>query len=455
MIYSIIQKSQLEGALRLDAEYYQPEYLNLISKIKSQKSKLLKEFAEKVFSGPFGSTLKSESYQSKGIPFIRIGDISDVFISRENLVYISESENKRIFSTHLNPGDIVFSKIGTIGRLSVISEDLGQVNISENNIGIRFSKLSPQEKVGLLFFLLSKYGQLQILRSASGNIQQKLNVADIESVKVSIFSTQFQQELWNSYEKITKLRKQGESLYFQAENLLLGELGLTDFKEENELFSIVKLSDVKSAKRMDAEYFQPKYNKLISRIKNQNAKLLPDIIENVPARFNPQNQPEKSFKYVELANINSSIGVIDGFSEVTGRETPSRAKRVLKAGDVIVSSVEGSLGKVALVNKGQDGYLASTGFFQFRSKEILPEVLLVLAKSLIFQVQLEKQCAGTILTAVPKEAIKNVLAPILPKSIQQKIADLVQKSHEARKQAKELLEEAKTKVEETIGKKSD
>lgn len=67
-----------------------------------------------------------------------------------------------------------------------------------------------------------------------------------------------------------------------------------------------------------------------------------------------------------------------------GKEAPSRARRVLKTGDVIVSSVEGSLGKVAFVDSAQDGYLASTGFFQFRSKEILPEALLMLAKSIVF-----------------------------------------------------------------------
>lgn len=31
--YSIIQKSQLEGGLRLDAEYYQPEYLEITKSI--------------------------------------------------------------------------------------------------------------------------------------------------------------------------------------------------------------------------------------------------------------------------------------------------------------------------------------------------------------------------------------------------------------------------------------
>jgi type I restriction enzyme S subunit len=71
-------------------------------------------------------------------------------------------------------------------------------------------------------------------------------------------------------------------------------------------------------------------------------------------------------------------------------------------------------------------------------KRILPEALLVLAKSPILQIQLEKQCAGTILTAVPKERIKNIVIPVLNKSTQQKIADLVYQSHQARKKVKEL-----------------
>src|SRR5216683_3124260 len=99
---------------------------------------------------------------------------------------------------------------------------------------------------------------------------------------------------------------------------------------------------------------------------SQNAKLFAEAVENVPARFNPR--PDETYKYVELVNINSSIGIIDGYNEVLGKEAPSRAKRILKSKDVIVSSVEGSLEKVALAENDQGGYLASTGFFQFRSE---------------------------------------------------------------------------------------
>ena len=69
--------------------------------------------------------------------------------------------------------------------------------------------------------------------------------------------------------------------------------------------------------------------------------------------------------------------------------------------------------------------------------------------------QLQKRCAGTILMAVPSETLENILIPVVTKPVQQKIAELVRKSHEARKKSKELLEEAKRKVEAMIEKAGD
>ena len=173
---------------------------------------------------------------------------------------------------------------------------------------------------------------------------------------------------------------------------------------------------------MDAEYFQPAYDEVIEKIKqypNGFSKLLKHV-ENIKPNFDPPKYPDEDFCYVELADIDSSIGIIHSVNKVKEREAPSRARRLLKEGDVIVSSVEGSLEKVALVDKEHNGCLASTGFFQFRSLDILPEVLLIMSKTAILQLQLKKRCSGTILTAVPKESLRDIIMPLLPLSIQQK-----------------------------------
>ncbi len=175
-----------------------------------------------------------------------------------------------------------------------------------------------------------------------------------------------------------------------------------------------------------------------------------EYVENIRPNFDPTKYPDKTFSYVELADIDPSIGIIHSVSEVKGDQVPSRARIILRQNDVIVSSVEGSLEKVALVDEEHEGSLASTGFFQFRPTKILPQVLLVLSKSVVLQAQLKKECAGTILTAVPSESLKRIIIPILPPETQQKIVELIKQSHETRRKAKELLEEAKRKVEEAI-----
>ena len=235
---------------------------------------------------------------------------------------------------------------------------------------------------------MSKYGQNQIHRKVAGAVQTGIILKDLAGISIPVFNENEQAKIRqiaiNAYEN----QINSEALYSQAEDLLLKELKLEDFKPMDDLSYIVNLSDVKSNHRIDSEYFHPKYEQLISKIKN--GKMFTATVENLPSRFNPDDQPDKVFKYVELSNIESFIGIIDGYSEVLGQEAPSRARRILKSGDVIVSSVQGSLEKVALVSREQDGFLASTGFFQFRSKVILPEVLLVLARSPILQMQLER-----------------------------------------------------------------
>ena len=75
---------------------------------------------------------------------------------------------------------------------------------------------------------------------------------------------------------------------------------------------------------------------------------------------------------------------------------------------------------------------------------------MLLLNSIIGSYQLERIGTGGVQTNISYKDIKNIIIPILPKPIQQKISELVKKSHESRKKVKELLEEAKRKVEELI-----
>ena len=78
-----------------------------------------------------------------------------------------------------------------------------------------------------------------------------------------------------------------------------------------------------------------------------------------------------------------------------GKDLPTRARRIVEQGDVIVSSIEGSLSSCALITKEYDQSLCSTGFYVLRSSVLNPETLLTLFKSFPLQQLMKKGCSGT------------------------------------------------------------
>lgn len=446
MVFSIISKSQLESANRIDAEYF-------CGLVYFQNDYLL---GSEIIDFTQYGTSEDLNEENIGFPVLRLNEINNVFIDKPSK-YCNKITKQTFEKLKLNKGDVLICRTNGNPKL------VGKSGIVMENMDIAFAsylyRIKPKEELinsaTLVTYLNSQIGRSEIEKNMMISNQTNFSPAKFREIKIPKVNINIQNLINDLVNTSYQQNSLSEKLYMQAENLLLEELGLKNYKIEDDLSFIVNFSDVKSSNRIDPDYFQQKYQKLISKLQNQRSKPLSEVIDNVAAKFSPLLTPEKTFRYIELANINSSLGIIDGASEVLGIEAPSRARRVLKERDVIVSSIGGSLNKVALVDKENEGSLASTGFFQFRSKEILPEVLLVLAKSVVLQMQLEKQVAGTILAAISNESLKNIVIPILPMGTQQKIADLVRQSHEARKKSKDLLEEAKRKVEEMIEKGGD
>ncbi len=160
---------------------------------------------------------------------------------------------------------------------------------------------------------------------------------------------------------------------------------------------------------------------------------------------------ENAKHYIELANIGTN-GWIEGCTEETGKELPTRARRIVNTGDVIVSSIEGSLSSIAIIPKEFDNVICSTGFYVVNSQKINSETLFCFLKSLAGQLQLKKGCNGTILTAINKDEFSRIVIPKVKNKIQEKLKDEIHQSFEARQKSKQLFEVAKLAVEMAIEK---
>ena len=99
-------------------------------------------------------------------------------------------------------------------------------------------------------------------------------------------------------------------------------------------------------------------------------------------------------------------------------DLPTRARRKVKRGQAIVSSIEGSLQSCALITDEYDNALCSTGFYVVDSAKINPETLLVLFKSEPMQALMKQRCSGTILTAISKDEFLSMPLPLIADDVQ-------------------------------------
>jgi len=446
-VISVEKLSDAGSHHRLDAEFYQPQYFIDFSKGNWEP---IKKFLDICQYGISQAMIE----EPKGHPIFRMDDIKDCFLLDDEVKYLELPE--QIFEQFkLEINDILFNRVNAeefVGRTGIFKLK-GNYVFASYLIRLRVKPNSEILPDYLNVFLNTKFGKKQIRRFSRRAVNQaNVNAEELKNFKIAIIPLEIQKRIRRLSDDAWNKIELSKSLYTQAENLLLEKLGLKDFKPKYELSYTANLSKAFGVHRIDAEYFQPAYDELIRKIlkySNGYTQLL-SCVENIKPDFNPTSYPNNPFSYVELADIDASIGIIHSASEIKGEEAPSRARRILRKNDVIVSGVEGSLDKIALVDEEHERSLASTGFFQFRPVRIPPEVLLVLSKSIVLYAQLKKECAGTILTAVPNKSLKRILIPIIPDKIQEEIASLVQQSHEARREAKELLEEAKRIVEEVI-----
>lgn len=445
-ITNIVKLSELEGAKRLDPEFYHPEKVFSKRTLEKVGVKRIKDcfYSVRQIFDPQRHILNDTAL------VFDLSDVKSFFLSGGKIALSSEDvgSTKKMFSQN----DVLISRLRPyLEEVSFIKFN-GKIKLASTEFIVLRSKNREYYPEVLFSFLITKPVQNILLWCIAGTEHPRFHEEYLLNLKFPNFSIEIQNRIKELVNEAWKFFSNSQSLYSQAENLLLEELGLKDFKPKYELSYTANLSKACGVHRIDAEYFQPAYNEVVKKILEcpyGYAQLL-NCVENVKPDFDPLKYPDKIFSYIELADVDSSIGVINSRTEIKGEEAPSRAKRILRKNEVIVSSVEGSLEKVALVDNEYEGSLASTGFFQFRAKNILPEVLLVLSKSIAIQTQLKRECSGTILTAIPNKALKRIIVPLLPIETQQKIASLVQQSHEARKRAKELLEEAKRNVEKAI-----
>ncbi len=432
---------------RIDSEYFLKYYLSLEAKLDKININKISDFAY-VTDGIHTSIIFDDNSNinllSAKSPKNNIFDLSgNKCISKNQHI-----ENPR---TRLQKNDIIISTVGTIGNVAVVDESILPANC-DRHVGIIRIKNSNYLPYYVSTILNSKYGKFQSNRYTTGNVQPNLFLDKIRLIKIPYISNYFQITITDFVKKAISLLYEAKNKYKKAEQILIDELNI---KIENDNNINIKSfnNSFGNSGRLDAEYYLPKYEDLQKNIcKYPKKGNICSIITLQDKNITPKDN--RKYKYIELANIDNIGNVID-CTEDFGANLPTRARRIVHTGDVIISSIEGSLNKCAVITEEFDGAFCSTGFFVIKSGIFTAETLLVLFKSEVLQNLMKKGCSGTILTAISKEEFEKICIPILNDNIQQKITCYIKQSKLLYNQSKLLLEVAKKSVEIAIEQNED
>ena len=175
---------------------------------------------------------------------------------------------------------------------------------------------------------------------------------------------------------------------------------------------------------MQVEYKE----KLIGEIPNDwGVVRLGDIVEiNEESQDPTKAIPDDKFFYVDIESIEGGTGFIKTAKEIFGKDAPSRARRVIRQNDVIMSTVRPYLKAFAIVTKKYDNQICSTGFAVLScKKEILPHYLLYTLFSKAIIEQCSRIMVGGQYPALNQSQVKNLKLPLPPLPEQRRIAEIL------------------------------
>ena len=129
-------------------------------------------------TGPFGSLLHEKDYVDKGTPIITVEHLGELGIKHRNLPLVSAKDKERLKGYILNVDDIVFSRVGSVDRNSIIKPEEDGWLFSGRLLRIRTDSRHAHAKF-LSFSFQQVHTKYKIRSVAVGQTMPSLNTTII------------------------------------------------------------------------------------------------------------------------------------------------------------------------------------------------------------------------------------------------------------------------------------
>lgn len=184
------------------------------------------------------------------------------------------------------------------------------------------------------------------------------------------------------------------------------------------------IAELHEAGRWDIDFHLPPIG--IQQFPAQLLKRVDEVATIANDKRDPTREPDSVFQYIDISSIDVTVGEVANPQELEGSEAPSRARKVVQAFDVVVSTCRPTRGAIAVIPPRLHNQIASTGFSIVRHCDGVNPYYLHYALRLSSTLeQFRKWSTGSSYPAILDEDVEKTLIPIPSSNEQDRIAQMV------------------------------
>lgn len=350
-----------------------------------------------IVDGPFGSNLKTIHYRNSGVPIITSGYVTEGVFHADEYLYVDQELFEREKRSSVKGGDIVMAKIGArCGASAILPKDHQTGILSGNALKISVDETRHSNfYVWSWLWYLYQTRKIELLKTVGA--QPAISMSSLKKYKLPIPPLPEQQkiaQILSTWDKaITKTeelikqnqkRKQG-----LMQQLLTGKKRFREFDKSWQVLKVKEVADV------DKE----------------------SLGSNTATSY--------SFRYISLSDVEDGR-VSNSLPTLEFGLAPSRARRIVKKGSVIMATVRPNLQGFAKIKSDENDLIASTGFAVLDVREnFSSNYLFHYLFSHHMTKQIDSLIVGSNYPAINSKEVKNLKINIPSYSEQQKIASVL------------------------------
>lgn len=450
---STVSNSEI-SSLRLDAEFYHPEYID--NEVKLERFLLEKLDDLRCKQNPIVYGILKPEGKSQKYKVIKAENFDNMFVDPENCQFISSETYHNFKRSFVQAGDILIAIGGYVGRPAIV--------LKHNNILCNINRHVARLRINsnlvnsyyVTAYLSCSIGQKALTRQITGSVQSGINLEDLRKVPIPILKHTAQKYIGDKVRQAEQLRistkQTKEMIHLSLKNFFAG------IPKPTKNISLKISKNNLSSNRLEAEYYSSISLWAENEIKHGPFpyKPLKDIVLRI--KDGPGGWGVSTEDYTENGiPVIRTVNIIDGECDLSNCIFISEKKHhelsthKAKKGSVVLS-VRGTIGRAAVFKDEtyREASLNAAVVTIDCSDQIIPGYLVEFFNSEVGSTQSNRIANGAVQKNMNLEETGSNLITVPPLAIQIKIARLHELRINQKRYASRLILSAKLIVEGLI-----